>query len=179
MVTVGPGKDAGELTEAEQAALASLDALPASGTPGYSTQQATRPQTLGYGLVDSPAGQAAWIVEKFWAWADHDGHPEDVVHPRPAARQRDALLAARRRRVVGPALLGELPRAGGRDPVDVPSGMSIFPKEIFRAVAPLGRAPVHRHPPLERARRAAATSPPSSSRRSFVDEVRAFFRTVR
>ena len=32
---------------------------------GYSTQQSTRPQTLGYGLVDSPAGQAAWIVEKF------------------------------------------------------------------------------------------------------------------
>jgi len=34
---------------------------------GYSTQQATRPQTLGYGLADSPSGQAAWILEKFWA----------------------------------------------------------------------------------------------------------------
>ena len=45
---------------------------------GYSTQQATRPQTLGYGLVDSPAGQAAWVLEKFWSWADHGGHPEDA-----------------------------------------------------------------------------------------------------
>ena len=80
MVTVGPGKDAGELTAAEQAALDSLERPPAVGI-GYSTQQATRPQTLGYGLVDSPAAQAAWIVEKFWSWADHDGHPEDVVHP--------------------------------------------------------------------------------------------------
>jgi pimeloyl-ACP methyl ester carboxylesterase len=35
---------------------------------GYSKQQSTRPQTLGYGLVDSPVGQLAWIVEKFWSW---------------------------------------------------------------------------------------------------------------
>jgi len=33
---------------------------------GYSKQQATRPQTVGYGLTDSPSGQAAWILEKFW-----------------------------------------------------------------------------------------------------------------
>jgi hypothetical protein len=46
---------------------------------GYSKQQATRPQTLGYGLADSPAGQAAWILEKFWAWTDCDGHPENVL----------------------------------------------------------------------------------------------------
>ena len=49
------------------------------GTPGYSKQQATRPQTVGYGLADSPAGQAAWILEKFWAWTDCDGHPENVL----------------------------------------------------------------------------------------------------
>jgi hypothetical protein len=42
-------------------------------------QQATRPQTLGYGLTDSPTGQLAWIVEKFWAWTDCDGHPENVL----------------------------------------------------------------------------------------------------
>ena len=52
---------------------------------GYSKQQSTRPQTLGYGLVDSPAGQAAWILEKFWAWTDCDGHPENVL-------TRDELL---------------------------------------------------------------------------------------
>ena len=46
---------------------------------GYSKQQSTRPQTLGYGLVDSPVGQLAWIVEKFWSWTDCDGHPENVL----------------------------------------------------------------------------------------------------
>ena len=71
----GPGKDPGELTEEEKAALARMDDHRKWGT-GYSTQQSTRPQTLGYGLVDSPAGQCAWIVEKFWAWTDCDGYPE-------------------------------------------------------------------------------------------------------
>src|SRR4029078_1079157 len=52
---------------------------------GYSKQQATRPQTLGYGLADSPSGQAAWILEKFWAWTDCDGHPENIL-------RRDELL---------------------------------------------------------------------------------------
>ena len=42
---------------------------------GYSKQQSTRPQTLGYGLVDSPAGQAAWIYEKMWAWTDNRARP--------------------------------------------------------------------------------------------------------
>ncbi len=46
---------------------------------GYSKQQATRPQTLGYGLVDSPTAQLAWIVEKFWSWTDCDGHPENAL----------------------------------------------------------------------------------------------------
>jgi pimeloyl-ACP methyl ester carboxylesterase len=46
---------------------------------GYSDQQSTRPQTLAYGLADSPAGQCAWIAEKFFAWTDNDGHPEDAV----------------------------------------------------------------------------------------------------
>ena len=46
---------------------------------GYSKQQATRPQSLGYGLVDSPAGQAAWIYEKMYAWTDNKGVPEDAL----------------------------------------------------------------------------------------------------
>jgi pimeloyl-ACP methyl ester carboxylesterase len=39
----------------------------------YGAIQGTRPLTLGYGLNDSPAGLAAWIVDKFWAWSDHHG----------------------------------------------------------------------------------------------------------
>ena len=38
---------------------------------GYSQIQCTRPQTLAYGLHDSPLGLLAWILEKFWAWSDH------------------------------------------------------------------------------------------------------------
>jgi epoxide hydrolase len=52
---------------------------------GYSILQATRPQTIGYGLADSPALQAGWILEKFQAWTDCDGHPENVL-------TRDELL---------------------------------------------------------------------------------------
>ncbi|HET6731742.1 epoxide hydrolase family protein [Mycobacterium sp.] len=54
---------------------------------GYFKIQSTRPQTIGYGLTDSPAGQLAWIVEKFKEWTDHaQALPEDAV-------PRDRLLA--------------------------------------------------------------------------------------
>jgi len=52
---------------------------------GWAKIQSTRPQTLAYGLTDSPAGQLAWIVEKFWEWTDSPASPEDAVH-------RDRLL---------------------------------------------------------------------------------------
>jgi pimeloyl-ACP methyl ester carboxylesterase len=41
-------------------------------------EHASKPQTLAYGLTDSPAGLAAWIVEKFWRWSDHDGNLDDA-----------------------------------------------------------------------------------------------------
>lgn len=52
---------------------------------GYYHQQATRPQTLAYGLNDSPVGQLAWIVEKFREWTDSEELPEEAV-------DRDRLL---------------------------------------------------------------------------------------
>jgi hypothetical protein len=45
-------------------------ALGARRDSGYSAEQRTRPQTIGYSLVDSPAGLAAWITEKLRAWTD-------------------------------------------------------------------------------------------------------------
>lgn len=119
-----------DLTEAEQAALKAFEHYE-QWDSGYSKQQSTRPQTLGYGLVDSPAGQAAWILEKFWAWMDCDGHPENAL-------TRDELLDN--------VMLYWLPATGASsarlywesfrnipfDPVRVPVGCSIFPKEIFR-----------------------------------------------
>ena len=65
-------------TDEEKAALAAL-AHYRNVDSGYFKQQATRPQTLGYGLVDSPVAQLAWIVEKFWSWTDCDGHPENAL----------------------------------------------------------------------------------------------------
>jgi epoxide hydrolase len=62
----------------EQAAVASLANWEEKDS-GYFKQQSTRPQTLGYGLADSPVGQAAWIYEKLWAWTDNQGNPEDAL----------------------------------------------------------------------------------------------------
>lgn len=47
---------------------------------GYRTQQATRPQTLSYAMMDSPVGIAAWIVEKFNSWSDTDGDDIESAH---------------------------------------------------------------------------------------------------
>ena len=46
---------------------------------GYARIQMSRPQTVGYGLADSPAAQAGWILEKYWSWTDCSGHPENAV----------------------------------------------------------------------------------------------------
>ena len=120
----------GDLTEAEQSALAGIKHYQ-DWDSGYSKQQSTRPQTLGYGLADSPAGQAAWILEKFWSWMDCNGHPENVV-------TRDELLdnvmlywlpgtAASSARLYWESFTNP-----NLDPVALPTGCSIFPKEIFR-----------------------------------------------
>jgi hypothetical protein len=74
----------GEPTPEEARALAGIEFY-REWDSGYATQQSTRPQTVAYGLTDSPAGQAAWILEKFWAWNDCNGHPENIL-------SRDELL---------------------------------------------------------------------------------------
>jgi pimeloyl-ACP methyl ester carboxylesterase len=120
----------GDLTEREKSALAGMQHYN-DWDSGYSKQQSTRPQTVGYALTDSPAGQAAWILEKFWSWTDCDGHPENVL-------TRDELLdnvmlywlpgnAASSAR-----LYWESFRTPPMEPISIPVGCSIFPKEIFR-----------------------------------------------
>lgn len=102
---------------------------------GYLTQQGTRPQTLAYGLTDSPAGLAAWIAEKFYAWTDHDGDFETVI-------PRDEMLADISlywfTGAIGSSfwpyydrLHGPWPIPDGKS-VDVPMGYAAFPKEIRR-----------------------------------------------
>ena len=97
---------------------------------GYSTQQRTRPQTVGYGLVDSPAGLAGWIFEKMWAWTDNSGSPYDAL-------SRDAILDN--------LMLYWLPATGASSArlywesfgsftpqqVELPVAVSAYPKEIL------------------------------------------------
>ena len=100
---------------------------------GYSKQQSTRPQTLGYGLVDSPMGQAAWIIEKFYEWTDCQGHPENALSRQelidnvmfywlPGTGASSARLYWES---FGTAFGG-----GAERQVSLPTGCSIFPKEI-------------------------------------------------
>jgi len=121
---------ANDMTEKEKSAVAGIQHYN-DWDSGYSKQQSTRPQTLSYGLTDSPVGQAMWILEKFWSWTDCDGHPENVL-------TRDELLdnvmlywlpatAASSARLYWESF-NKVPM----DPVGVPVGCSIFPKEIFR-----------------------------------------------
>jgi len=79
-----PDDEVASLTDTERARLARMRTYLDDGS-GYFQIQATRPQTLAYGLTDSPAGQLAWIIEKFHEWTHGDGLPEDAV-------DRDRLL---------------------------------------------------------------------------------------
>jgi pimeloyl-ACP methyl ester carboxylesterase len=73
-----PDRAATDLTEQERKSLTDLDERTRTGS-GYSAVHGTRPQTIGYSLTDSPAGLAAWIVEKLWAWTDHGGDLDEVL----------------------------------------------------------------------------------------------------
>ena len=177
MPTVGPDRDTlGDLTPEEQQALDDVSRHTSEGM-GYSTQQSTRPQTLGYGLADSPAGQCAWIAEKFWAWTDNDGHPEhalsrDQILDNVSVYWFTATAASSAR------LYWESFTQRSSEPIAVPSGISIFPREIFR---PSRRWAERRftdlrwYETLDRGGHFAAFEQPEL----FVDQVRGFFRTVR
>jgi pimeloyl-ACP methyl ester carboxylesterase len=73
-----PPAPPGRYTAAEQAAIAQLTKYSSDGS-GYASIQGTRPQTLGYGLADSPVRQGMWIYEKFQGWTDNHGNPEDAL----------------------------------------------------------------------------------------------------
>ncbi|MGH3557075.1 MAG: epoxide hydrolase family protein [Mycobacterium sp.] len=172
----GSTTDPADFTEDEQRALAAVAQHRRWGT-GYSKQQSTRPQTLGYGLVDSPVGQLAWIVEKFWAWMDCDGHPENIL-------SRDELLdnvmlywvtgtGASSARLYWESYQSFV--SAGR--VEVPTGVASFPGEILPTprrwceavynITHWSTMPCGGH--------FAAFEQPDL----FVDDVRAFFATVR
>jgi len=77
MIAIGPaeGRSAVELTPEEKVFLGNMEKFRTNET-GYQWIQGTKPQTLAYGLNDSPAGLAAWIIEKFRTWSDCRGDVE-------------------------------------------------------------------------------------------------------
>ncbi|MEV1294526.1 epoxide hydrolase family protein [Pseudonocardia sp. NPDC049635] len=144
---------------------------------GYSAEQSTRPQTIGYGLVDSPAAQCTWIVEKFWDWTDCAGHPENVV-------SRDRLLDNVMQYWLNAAgassarIYWESFARRRMDDVDVPTGVAQFPHEMvklprswlerrFTDLRHFSRPDVGGH--------FASLEQPEI----FVDELRTFFRGIR
>ncbi len=165
-----------EMTEAETAAVAAFGHYQ-QWEAGYSTQQSTRPQTLGYGLADSPIGQMAWIVEKFWAWTDCGGDPLSVL---TADELLDNVMVywLTNSGASSARLYWESFKDLDLANVEVPVGCSIFPHEIFRTSKRWaeGRFPDLRHfGELDRGGHFAAFEQPEL----FVDEVRAAFRAMR
>jgi pimeloyl-ACP methyl ester carboxylesterase len=166
-------------TEAEEQGLADLASYMEYDS-GYMQIQSTKPQTIGYALEDSPAGLAAWIVEKFRSWSDCDGDVERSF-------TKDQLLTnVMLYWLTGTAhssarLYYESRRDGGWEPsaerVDVPTGCASFPHEIVRP----SRRWVERSynvvhwTDMPRGGHFAAMEEPEL----FVDDVRAFFRSLR
>ena len=144
---------------------------------GYFLEQSTKPQTIGYGLDDSPAGLAAWIVEKFRSWSDSNGNVEQKF-------TKDELLTnitiywvtqsgTSSARIYYENLRAKPPQ--GR--VQVPTACAVFPKEI--SIAPRrwveAQYNVTRWTEMPRGGHFAALEEPGL----LVDDLRAFFRTLR
>jgi pimeloyl-ACP methyl ester carboxylesterase len=172
-----------DLTKTERAALDDLE-RGAEWESGYSIEHATKPQTIGYALADSPVALAAWVIEKFWSWTDHDGDLERLL-------SRDELLDN--------LMLYWLPRTGASsarlywesirqvngwisgpvmDVIDVPTGCSVFPKELQR---PSRRWAEKRFTDIRHWNEPARGGhfPAFEQPELFIEEVRSFFRVVR
>jgi microsomal epoxide hydrolase len=174
-----PDGDVTPLSAQDEAGLARMAEFRRSGA-GYQEIQGTKPQTLGYGLEDSPAGLAGWIVEKFRAWTDCDGEVE-------RAFTKDQLLTnitaywVTATATSSTRLYWETRRAGrsalpsGR--IEVPTGIANFAGEITRSPRSWVEAAydVRWWSDIPRGGHFAAMQVPAL----FVDEVQSFFRQLR
>jgi len=167
------------VTPQEREAFADLERFEHEET-GYQQIQGTRPQTLAYGLHDSPAALAAWIVEKFRAWSDCNGDVESRF-------TRDELLTnitiywATATANSSTRLYCETMRAGrwgmSGHRVAVPTGCAIFPKEAFRPPRRWAERlyDIRRWTLMPSGGHFAALEEPEA----LVGEIRAFFRELR
>jgi microsomal epoxide hydrolase len=147
---------------------------------GYQWIQGTKPQTLAFALSDSPAGLAAWIVEKFHSWTDNDGDPASVV-------SRDAMLTNITlywvTGAIGSAFWPYYARMHRPWPIPegkigVPTGYVEFPREILRPPRSLAErvySDLRRWTKMERGGHFAALEQPAA----LAHEIREFFRPLR
>jgi microsomal epoxide hydrolase len=167
-------------TEEERRYLAELAHWTREET-GYQWIQGTRPQTLAFALTDSPAGLAAWIVEKFRAWSDCGGDVERAIG-------RDRMLADISlywfTGAIGSSFWPYYARLHGSvilppgEAIAVPTGYAQFPREILkppRHVAARVFKDIRRWTVMEKGGHFAALEQPELLAR----EVRAFFRELR
>jgi pimeloyl-ACP methyl ester carboxylesterase len=179
MPIASPPAEKVSLTDEDKADLAAMQQFQVEEA-GYAHEQATKPQTLGVALNDSPAGLLAWTLEKFRTWSDCDGRPENVF-------TRDQLLTnvmvywVTGTSASAARLYWEHQHPGvdgdGPDHVDVPTGVARYPKEVVRFPRSwVERAyNVTRWVEMPRGGHFAAMEQPEL----FVDDVRSFFRTYR
>ncbi len=163
-----------ELTDAEKTRLDRMNKFLSDGN-AYFQIQATRPQTLAYGLTDSPAGQLAWIVEKFKEWTQGPGLPEESV-------DRDRMLTNVMlywlTATAGSAanLYYEMIHSGSwPTPSTVPTGVAVFAEDVsIRRYAERSNAIVH-WSEFDRGGHFAAMEAPDL----LVGDIRKFFRDLR
>jgi pimeloyl-ACP methyl ester carboxylesterase len=148
---------------------------------GYQQIQGTKPQTLAFGLTDSPAGLAAWIAEKFRSWSDCDGIPENAI-------SRDRMLANISLYWFTAAIGSSFwPYYGRRhsawpispdQPITVATGYAAFPKEIIvppRSVAEKTYLNIQRWTEMKKGGHFAAMEQPAA----LAEEIQHFFRPLR
>jgi pimeloyl-ACP methyl ester carboxylesterase len=176
---IGLPKEGATLSEQEQQWVTDAQAFQADGV-GYQQIQGTRPQTLAYGLTDSPAGLAAWIVEKFRAWSDCDGDVErrftkDELLANITLYWVTGTIGSSTRLYYEVRKSGRVGFTQGR--IEVPTGCAVFPKELYKT--PRAWADAHYNvthwTELPRGGHFAAMEEPGL----LAEDVRAFFRTLR
>lgn len=165
------------LTEKEQARLAFVDRFNTE-LFGYFAVQSTRPQTLAYGLTDSPVGQLAWIVDLCKEWTDSTDVPEDAI-------DRDQMLTnvmlywlTETARSSADLYKQDAEDWGETEIFDLPMGLALFPKELgqpIRAWAERENTNIIHWTEFDRGGHFAAMEEPDL----LVGDVRAFFRQLR
>ena len=127
---------AGPQTPAEEAWADEFDVQQASQN-GYRVQQATKPQSLGFAMADSPVGVAAWIIEKFNAWSDTSGDDVEAAHTKDALLANIMIYLVTNSFATASWIYAGRETEGGRlistdgSRVEVPTACVLFPKELL------------------------------------------------